>query len=89
MNPMAISRPKASRSGPRPHRATDAAVAIPTPVALSPAEAWALYDARTRELLEVSADEFERRWEAGEYEGRQEEQSLRRVLMLRTARPAC
>jgi hypothetical protein len=43
----------------------------PTPHSVSDEEGFALLDERARELLGISADEFLRRWDAGEYAGRE------------------
>lgn len=41
----------------------------PTPQSVSDDEGFALLDERARELLGISAEEFLRRWDAGEYAG--------------------
>lgn len=43
----------------------------PTPRSVSDEEGFALLDERARELLGVSGTEFLRRWDAGEYAGRE------------------
>jgi len=50
-------------------------------------EAWADYDARARELLGVSAEEFERRWRNGDYDDPVRHESAVRVWMIRAERP--
>jgi hypothetical protein len=56
-------------------------------VALTAAEAWTLFDSKARTHLAMSAEEFERAWKRGEFKGRQEDPSVRRVVMLRTKKP--
>jgi hypothetical protein len=41
--------------------------AIPGIDLVTPEEALALFDRRARQLLHISAEEFLRRWDAGEY----------------------
>ncbi|MCK9517415.1 MAG: hypothetical protein M0R74_00085 [Dehalococcoidia bacterium] len=59
----------------------------PSVVVLAPDDAWMLYDAEARKHLGMSAEEFERAWNRGEFRTRQEEPQVRRVLMIRTSRP--
>jgi hypothetical protein len=60
---------------------------LPPIVALTPDESWALYDELARKELGMSAEEFERAWQAGEFAGREEEDGVLWVWMLRTTRP--
>jgi hypothetical protein len=60
---------------------------VPEPIELTAEESWAMYDARARRLLGISAEEFERRWDAGEFSGPEENQDAVAVWMLRTPRP--
>lgn len=55
---------------------------------LTEEQAWDLYDSQARELLGMSAEEFERAWNRGEFRARQEETSVRRLIMIRAARPS-
>ena len=49
---------------------------------LSPEEAHAIFDRVAREELSISGEEFLRRWDSGEYEGRADQPNVARVAML-------
>jgi hypothetical protein len=51
-------------------------------------EAWALYDAKARTNLGMSAEEFERAWAQGQFRGRQEERVILDLIMLQSPKPA-
>ena len=54
------------------------------PTVLPPEEARALFDRQARRLVGMSGEEFLRRWDAGEYEGRNldEDQETRKIASL-------
>ena len=83
---MAISRPKAPRS--RTPRQADPVSNLPEPIELTPEEAWNAYDALARELFGVPAEEFERRYDRGDYDDPQHHLKATSVRMRRTGRPA-
>jgi hypothetical protein len=58
-----------------------------SPRALTPKEAWALYDSEARKHLGIPAEEFESAWEQGAFRDRLEDPAVLRVAMLRSARP--
>ncbi len=41
---------------------------LPPVIELSPEESWAFFDNKARELLGIGAEEFQRRWNAGDYD---------------------
>lgn len=49
---------------------------------LGPEEARAMFDQVAREALSISGGEFIRRWDAGEYRGKADQQSVARVAMI-------
>lgn len=53
---------------------------------LSSTEGWALLDARARHYLGIGAEEFVRRWEAGDYRDADRPEVLRVVMALPFAR---
>jgi hypothetical protein len=53
---------------------------------LSSAEGWALLDTRARYYLGIGAEEFVRRWQAGEYRDADRPEVLRVVMALPFAR---
>lgn len=81
---VAISRPRPGRSSAAP---ASAEARLPEIVEMTAGEAWADYDARARELLGVSAEEFERRWRNGDYDDPVRHESAVRVWMIRVERP--
>jgi hypothetical protein len=54
------------------------------PTILPPDEARALFDRQARRLVGMSGEEFLRRWDAGEYKGRNldEDQATRKIAAL-------
>jgi len=75
--------PFASEPEARTHRAPRVA----KPLILSPQQAWEMYDAEARDLLGLSADEFEKLCESGEIGGRIEEPHVLEVWMIRAPKP--
>jgi hypothetical protein len=55
-----------------------------TPTILPPDDARALFDRQARNLVGMSGEEFLRRWDAGEYQGRNldEDQETRKIAHL-------
>lgn len=84
---MSIRSSQAAPTGQR-RGASDESEALAGIQFLSPEEAWALYDSEARELLGISADEFEEHWARGDLKERIEEPNVLRVYMIRTARPS-
>lgn len=54
--------------------AQDAEIALPPVHHLTAAEARALFDENARHYLGISGEEFQRRWDAGEYRDNDERQ---------------
>jgi hypothetical protein len=84
---MSITVPRGPRFGFPSRHADGDTVAIPGVTVLSAHDAWELYDAECREYLGMPADEFERLWKRGDLRARQEDPAVRRVLMIRVAKP--
>jgi len=61
---------------------------LPNVQVLSPEEAWAFFDARSRELLGMSGDEFNAAVASGEIGPRIEEPNVLDVWMIRSEKPA-
>lgn len=83
---MTLKQPTA-RNSKAATRQPRARKARPESGALTPREAWDLYDQQARELLGMSAEEFDAALEAGDFNGRIEERPVLKVWMIRTPRP--
>lgn len=59
----------------------------PNVVELTQKEAYELYDSRARELLGMSAEEFEAAWARGDFEGREEDRAFLKVWFTQAPRP--
>jgi hypothetical protein len=69
-------------------KAVNRGTALPDGITvLTEQEAWELYDAQARKLLNMSAEEFERAWKRGDLRSRQEDPLVRRVLAVRVSQP--
>jgi hypothetical protein len=72
----------------RPGTGPEGGLSVSGAVALTEREAWELFDSKAQAHLHMSADEFETAWKHGDFSRRQEDPDVRRVLMVRTKKPA-
>lgn len=49
---------------------------------ISREEGYAMFDRETRRQLNISGEEFLRRWESGEYDGEREQAGIARLVFL-------
>jgi hypothetical protein len=83
---MAVRKP-ATRERAAGRRTSTKSEELPEPRELTAEEAWALYDAAARELLGVSAEEFETQLARGQFNGAEENRDAVAVWMVRACRP--